>query len=359
MSHGFGVVGLGLIAEFHARAVQALPDADARLVACCSRSPDKAQAFSRKFDCRGYDSLQEFLAHPGLDVVSICTPSGAHLEPALAAAAAGRHLVVEKPLEVTTERCDRIIAAARHAGVSLAGVFQSRFQEAARALKRAVEEGRFGRLVLGDAYVKWHRTQAYYDEGGWHGTRALDGGGALINQSIHAIDLLQWYMGPVESVQAFAGTVGHDRIEVEDNAVAALRFASGAFGVIEGSTAVYPGFLKRIELSGTRGSVVLEEESLRTWEFAEGRAEDEEIRERFSEKGDSGGGAADPGAISFEGHRRQFEDFLQALDSGRPPLVDGPEARKSVAIIEAIYESARDGRLVRLSGEASSGRRQS
>ena len=348
MSCGFGIIGLGLIAEFHARAVQALPEANARLVASCSRSEDKVRSFSRKHDCQGYTSLQEFLRHPGLDVVCICTPSGAHLEPALAAAAAGRHLIVEKPLETTPERCDRIIAAAGKAGVSLAGVFQSRFHEAAAAVKGAVEEGRFGRLVLGDAYVKWYRTQGYYDDGGWHGTRALDGGGALINQSIHAVDLLQWFMGPVESVQAFTGTLGHERIEVEDNAVAALRFAGGALGVIEGSTAVYPGFLKRIELSGTRGSAVLEEETLKTWEFAEARPEDEAIRARFAAGASSGGGAADPAAISFEGHRRQFEEFLQALDSGRPPLVDGTEARKSVAIIHGIYESARRGRLVRL-----------
>jgi UDP-N-acetyl-2-amino-2-deoxyglucuronate dehydrogenase len=348
MSYGFGIVGLGLIAEFHARAIQALSDQDARLVACCSRREEKVRSFAQAFDCQGYTSLEEFLAHPGLDVVSVCTPSGAHLETAVAAAAAGRHLVVEKPLEITQERCERIIDAARSHGVHLAGIFQSRFHEAALTVKRAVEEGRLGRLVLGDAYVKWYRTQKYYDEGGWHGTRALDGGGALINQSIHAIDLLQWFMGPVESVQAFAGTLGHERIEVEDIAVAALRFANGALGVIEGTTASFPGFLKRIELSGTEGSVILEEETIKSWQFAQQRPEDDEIRSRFAAPPSSGGGASDPGAISFEGHRRQYEDFIQALDSGRPPLVDGVEAGKSVAIIQAIYTAARKGRVVKL-----------
>ena len=348
MSYGFGIIGLGLIADFHAKAIQAISGSTGTLVACCSRSPEKAKGFAQKYNCRGYSDLQSFLAHPGLDIVSICSPSGAHLDTALAAAEAGKHVIVEKPLEITPERCDRIIEACEAAKVSLGGIFQSRFSEVAGLIKRTLDQGRFGKLVLGDAYVKWFRSQEYYDDGGWHGTRALDGGGALINQSIHAVDLLQWFMGPVESVQAFAGTIGHERIEVEDIAVAALRFRNGAFGVIEGSTAVYPGFLKRIEICGTKGSVVLEEENLKTWEFAESDPGDEEIRKRHGAGEDSGGGAADPAAISFQGHRRQFEEFITALDEGRAPLVDGSEAKKSVEIIQAIYTSAKKGKAVRL-----------
>jgi UDP-N-acetyl-2-amino-2-deoxyglucuronate dehydrogenase len=196
-------------------------------------------------------------------------------------------------------------------------------------------------MVLGDAYVKWFRSQQYYDDGGWHGTKALDGGGALMNQSIHAIDLLQWYMGKVESVSAYIGTICHENIDVEDNAVAALQFASGAFGVIEGSTAVYPGFLKKIEISGTAGSAVLEEEDLKTWSFAEESPSDEEIRRKYGSVTKTGGGAVDPGAIGIEGHRRQFMDFIQAVETKKPYLLDGIEARKSVAIIVAIYESSR------------------
>jgi predicted dehydrogenase len=347
MSYGFGIVGLGLIADFHAKAIQAISGEKGELVACCSRSADKARGFAEKYGCRGYTDMGEFLADPGLDVVSICTPSGAHLEPALASAKAGKHVIVEKPLEITPRRCDRIIEACGHAGVSLAGVFQSRFSEVAGLVKAAVDQGRFGNLVLGDAYVKWYRSQEYYDEGGWHGTRALDGGGALINQSIHAIDLLLWFMGPVESVTAFIGTIGHQRIEVEDNAVAALRFRNGAFGVIEGSTAVYPGFFKRIEISGTKGSIVLEEETLKTWSFAEEDPEDEKIRTKYGAGSQTGGGAADPAAISFEGHRRQFEEFIIALDEGRPPLVDGREAEKAVGVIQAIYASAKKGKTAK------------
>ena len=219
-------------------------------------------------------------------------------------------------------------------------------------MKRAINGGRFGTLVLGDAYVKWFRSQQYYSEGGWHGTRAMDGGGALINQSIHAIDLLQWFMGEVDTVQAFTATIGHSGIEVEDNAVAAVRFRNGAFGVIEGSTAVYPGFLKRIEISGTAGSMILEEDCLKTWDFAQSDPEDERIRKRFAAAAGTGGGAADPAAISFEGHRRQFEEFIAALDEKRLPLVDGREARKSVEIIQAIYASAAKGKAIRLAGHA-------
>lgn len=349
MSCGFGIVGLGLIADFHARAIQAISGGKGRVIACRSRSREKVEVFAREYGCTGYTSLQEFLAHPGLDIVTVCTPSGAHLETALAAAQAGKHLIIEKPLEITTERCDKIISACRKNEVTLAGIFQSRFHEVAGIIKSALERGRFGKLVLGDAYVKWFRSQEYYDKGGWHGTRKLDGGGALINQSIHAIDLLQWFMGPIESVQAFTGTVGHERIEVEDNAVVALRFKNGAFGVIEGSTSIFPGFLKRIEISGTEGSVILEEESLKAWDFADELPEDDEIRHKFFAKTGTGGGAADPAAIGFQGHRRQFEDFIEALETGRKPLVDGPEARKSVQIIQTIYQSAEKGKIVMLS----------
>ena len=346
MSYGFGIIGLGLIADFHAQAIRAMKQGV--LTACCSRSREKAEAFGAKYDCRAYSSVQEFLAHPGLDMVNICTPSGAHLEPALEAATAGKHLIIEKPLEITLERCRQIIEACDKHSVKCAGIFPSRFHEVTATVKKAIDQGRFGRLVLGDAYVKWYRTQAYYDDGGWKGTQALDGGGALINQSIHAIDLLQWFMGPVESVQAFTATVGHESIDVEDNAVAALRFKNGAFGVIEGSTSAYPGLLKKIEISGTRGTAILEEEDLKTWEFVDELPEDEEIIKKFQGKTETGGGAADPAAIGFHGHQRQFEDMVRALDEDRQPLVDGREARKAVEIILAIYRSAREGRMVDL-----------
>lgn len=346
MAHGIGIVGLGAIADFHAEAAKAIrPDL---LVACCSRDAAKAQAFARRHQCAAYSSIEEFLHHPGLDVVSVATASGYHLEPALAAIAAGKHVIVEKPLETSLDRCDRMIEAAERAGVLLSGVFQSRFAAVSGVVKRAIDAGRFGRISLGDAYIKWYRGQDYYDKNPGRGTWAYDGGGSLMNQGIHAVDLLQWFMGSVTAVSAYTATLGHGGIEVEDNAVAMVRFTNGAFGVIEASTAVYPGFLKRLEISGTRGSVVLEESSLKTWRFLDEKPDDEEIRRSFGVEEYSGGGASDPLAISFEGHRKQLEDLLRAVDEGRPPLIDGLEARKAVEIVLAVYESARSGREVLL-----------
>lgn len=343
---GFAIVGAGMIAGFHARAIRELEGA--RLRAVCSRDPARAGALAREHGADAATDLAAVLARRDVQVVCICTPSGAHLEPAAAAARAGKHVVVEKPIEVTLERADRVIAACRDAGVRLCAIFPSRFHEVSGLIKRAADRGRFGRLALASAYVKWWRSQAYYDTGGWKGTRALDGGGALMNQSIHAIDLLQWLAGPVTEVRALTACLAHERIEVEDTAVAALVFENGALGVIEGATSAWPGFLKRIELSGSRGSVILEEEDLLCWRFEDDGPDDERVRERFRARRSGAGGAADPAAIRHEPHRRQLQDLVDAIRDGRPPLVDGAEGRKALEIILAVYRSAVEGRPVRL-----------
>lgn len=348
MSIGFGIVGVGMIANFHARA---LKDAQgAHLVGCTSRRVEPTQAFADKHECRAFESLEAMLADPEIDAITICSPSGAHLDPALAAAAAGKHIVVEKPLEVTTERCDQIIEACDRAGVRLGAVFQSRFHESSRLMKKAVEAGRFGKITLGDAYVKWFRSQEYYDSGAWRGTWNLDGGGALMNQAIHSVDLLLWLMGPVVEISALTDTLTHERIEVEDVAVANLRFACGALGVIEATTTAYPGSLKRIEISGSHGTAILEEEDIKTWQFAEETPEDEQIRQSMSGRTETGGGAADPAAIGHHGHTALFEEFVAAVSENRPTLLDGREGRRSVEVIRAIYESASTGQRVRLPG---------
>jgi predicted dehydrogenase len=257
-------------------------------------------------------------------------------------------VIVEKPLEITLERCDAIIQACDGAGVRLCAIFNSRFSEGSQLVKKTIDSGRFGALTLGDAYIKWYRTQAYYDSGGWRGTWALDGGGALMNQSIHAIDLLQYFMGPVKAVQAFTDTRAHERIEVEDVAVAALRFENGALGVIEGTTAAYPGLLKKVEISGSKGTVILEEEDIIKWAFDPELPEDTEIRQKFSTKRSGGGGASDPRAISHTNHRRQMENLVNAIETGTQQLVDGREGRKAVEIILAIYKSSQEGRIVHL-----------
>ncbi|MCK9331422.1 MAG: Gfo/Idh/MocA family oxidoreductase, partial [Candidatus Cloacimonetes bacterium] len=268
--YGFGIIGLGMISSFHAKAIASLDDA--YLVAGFDMVPGKAEAFCKdKSGVRPYDKLEGFLANPEIDVVTVTTPSGAHLEVALHAINAHKNVIIEKPMEVTPERIDQLISAAKANHVMLAGVFQSRYMEASRLVKNAIEQGRFGQLTLCNAQVKWYRSQEYYDSVGWRGTWKLDGGGALMNQSIHAIDLLQWFGGPVCEISGVTGLLGHKNIEVEDTAAAVLKFENGAIGVIEGSTAVYPGFLKKIEICGTKGSAVLEEESLTLWKFEEER----------------------------------------------------------------------------------------
>jgi UDP-N-acetyl-2-amino-2-deoxyglucuronate dehydrogenase len=211
-----------------------------------------------------------------------------------------------------------------------------------------VDAGRFGRLTLGETTCKWWRAQAYYDQGGWRGTKALDGGGALMNQAIHNVDLLLWLMGPVTHVSGFSALLAHERIEVEDTAVACLRFKSGALGVIQATTSVYPGLPKTIAIHGDKGSAVVEQEDLLRWEFATEAPEDKDIRHRFAQKVSASGGSSDPSAISHVYHTRQLTDFVQAIQTGRPPAVDGREGRRAVETILAVYEAAATGRVLAL-----------
>jgi UDP-N-acetyl-2-amino-2-deoxyglucuronate dehydrogenase len=270
------------------------------------------------------------------------------MEPAVAAANAGKHVIIEKPLEVTLKRCDKIIDACKRNNVVCSPIFPSRFHGASQALKKAIDAGKFGTLSLGDAYVKWFRTQEYYDSGAWRGTWALDGGGALMNQAIHSVDLLIWLMGPVKSLSAQTATLAHQRIEVEDVATAALKFENGALGVIEATTAAYPGMLKKIEIHGSHGSASIEEEDIKTWEFAKMTAKDKKIAAEFSSRNTTGGGAADPSAIGHAAHAHQFRDVLKSIKQGTQPSIDGAEGRRSVEVILAIYQAAKTNRVVHL-----------
>ncbi len=345
---GFALIGCGMIARFHARALAEVPDA--RLVALVSRREANARAMAEQLglDCVVSTDLGAVLARPDVQAVIITTPSGAHREPAVAAASAGKHVVVEKPLEITTQRCDEIIRACHRHGVQLCTIFPSRFGDANRALKDAVESGRFGRLTLGETTCKWWRPQSYYDEGGWKGTQSLDGGGALMNQAIHNVDLLLWMMGPVTHINGFTATLAHERIEVEDTAVACLRFANGALGVIQATTSVHPGLPKTIAVHGDRGTVIIEQDDVLRWELTPETPEDKAVKERFAQKTGASGGSSNPAAISHVGHARQLADFVRAIRTGSAPLVDGCEGRKAVAVIEAIYQSAAAGKTVAL-----------
>ncbi len=346
MATGFGIVGCGMISNFHAKAIENIRGA--KLVACFDMFGAAADRFAEKQGCKAYHDLSEMLSDSDVDIVTICTPSGAHMDPAVAAANAGKHVIVEKPLEITLKRCDAIIDACRRNKVQLGTIMPSRFSPANVALKEAVQEGRFGRLTLGDTFVKWWRSQEYYDAGGWRGTWGLDGGGAYMNQAIHNVDLIYWFMGDVAEVAAVTDTLAHQRIEVEDVGVAAIRYKNGALGTITATTSAYPGLLKKTEIHGTEGSVIVEQDDVLMWEFAKKSRKDASIRRRFEQKAGGTGGASDPTAISYAGHMEQFKDFIKSIETGKTPLVDGEEGRKSVEIILAIYQSSWTGKRVSL-----------
>lgn len=332
---GFGVVGCGMIGAVQAAAIGQI--GGARLVAVCGRDERRTSEFAARFGATAYTDFDRFLDHPNLRIVTICTPSGMHADQGARAARAGKHVLVEKPIEISLERADQLIDACREAGVKLGVIFQSRFLPAAGKIKRAVDEGRLGRLILGDAYVKWYRAPEYYAAGSWHGTLDLDGGGALINQAIHTVDLLQWVMGPFETALALKSALRYPHIEAEDTLVAALRFQNGALGVIEAATSIKPGFKRRLEISGERGTVILDGDSIGLWAI-EGEEVDQSEQEQITD------GSTNPAAISNEGHRRQLEDMMMAVIEDRPPLVDGIEGRKSLELVEAVYNSVKVSR---------------
>ncbi len=344
-SFGFAILGTGMIAKFHARAILSLPEA--RLVAVCSREVSRAAAFAEAFGCEAFATLDAMLAHPAVDVLVIATPSGAHMEAAVAAARAGKHVLCEKPLEVTLERVDAMINAHREAGTQLGCTFQIRYTPALQPIRDALREGRFGTLTYAGVYVPWWRNDEYYTHSSWHGTRQLDGGGALMNQAIHMIDLLCDLLPPVESVAAFTSSIGHPGIETEDAASAALRFEGGAVGVIYGNTSSWPGQPKRLEITGTHGTVIFVEDGLSIFEFREKRPEDEEVLRRFG-CGHTTHGVRDPAAMTPALHAACFSDFLEALKTGEAFRIDGESARRSVALVRAIYDSAAEQRQVKL-----------
>ncbi len=341
--HGFGIIGCGVIAPFHAKAIAELPGA--RLVAVADAVPERARSLASEFGGEPVD-VDALIARSDVDVVCVCVPNGAHAEMGARVAAAGKHVVVEKPIEVTLEAADRLIAACDAHGVTLSVISQHRWDQGVQALKELVDSGRLGRLVLGDAIVKWYRTQQYFDSGDWRGTWKLDGGGALMNQGVHYVDLLQWVMGPVERVFARTRTSAHERIEVEDIAVAVLSFASGAIGVLECSTAVYPGLAERLEVTGTGGTAIVEAGELKVRELKDEKGETSPYGGKMESSSDGkpeAAAAANPTDISYIGHRQQLRDLLDAIETGRKPAIDGADARKPLEIILAVYESARRG----------------
>jgi len=336
------IIGCGTIGKLHAKAYR---DAkEIQLAAVVDEAQDRAAALGGEFGVPSYARMEEVLARADIDFIDICTPSGMHADAAIAAAKAGKHCIAEKPLDITPQRCDEILAAFRQSGTTLGGVFQHRFADEVRQTKKAIDDGRFGRITLATCSTPWWRTQEYYDSGAWRGTWKFDGGGALMNQSIHAIDLLVWLAGPIKTVTARTALLAHERIEVEDVAVAVCEFESGALGVIQGTTAAYPGWGVRHEIMGADGMAYLVNDNLELWKLR-----DEEGAEKPPAAAPASAGAAsDPTALAGSLFTRNFDDIARAARKGTVPCVSGPEAKKPVEVICAIYQSARTGKSVSL-----------
>ena len=337
-SLGFGIWGTGIIAEFHALALKQIPNA--KLIAAYNRTPEKGLQFCQKHQISFAETPEALLKNPAIDIVCICTASGNHLEPALACAQAGKHIAIEKPLEVTLPRCNQITQACNQAGVILGGILPRRFGHGAVALKKAIQEGRFGQITLASALIPWWRSQEYYDSAAWRGTKKLDGGGALMNQGIHTIDLLQWMLGPVKRVSATLGTVAHKNIEVEDIATGWIEFNNGARATIAGTTTCWSqnGLPAEIRIHGTTGSAILLDDKLVTFEFKESQPSDKNLISQATQ----GAGANDPRAIDYIWHKTNLEEIIHAVRENKKPSIDGVEGRKAVELILALYQSAQN-----------------
>lgn len=325
----FGIIGCGSISRVHIEALKACKNA--KLVAACDVYRPNLDKVVLAEGIKGYTDYHEMLTNPDIDVVTILTASGMHAKIGIEAAKAGKHVVVEKPIDVTLEAAYCLIDVCRENNVKLCCIFQHRFDDSVQALKRAVTAGDFGRLNCCCCHTKWYRNQAYYDSVAWRGTWAMDGGGALMNQSIHYIDLMQYIMGDVDEVMGYTGMLAHERIETEDVAVASLRFQNGALGLIEGTTSAYPGFSTRLDVHGQRGSVILENDAVAFWQFENGLACDDALRIKGEQP-----------------HRYQLQDIVDAILENRNPRVTGEDALQSLKIVLAIYESARTKKPVKV-----------
>jgi len=367
------IVGCGTIAPTHIDAIRSAPEMGAAVTACCDVVPERAAAFAGQYGVPVM-SWSEVLADPDIDAVAICTPSGLHAELGVPALKAGKHVIIEKPLDITPEACDRLIAAQGETGRVVASVSQHRFDPATVFVRDAIERGDLGSVALAEARVTWYRTQHYYDSGDWRGTWALDGGGCLMNQGVHTVDLMLWLCGRATSVYAQTRTLGHERIEVEDCVAATVTFENGAIGTIIASTAAYPGFPVRLAVHGTNGTAIIEGDALQTFAIMGEKAVYGHPAAAHA-VGIATGGTRSMGTVSTaipepaqdiadamstdseypgapakwgDSHRAQIADFVRCCRSGGTPLVDAVQGKAAVELILAVYESARSGQVVKL-----------
>src|SRR5437899_2187225 len=326
------LVGVGNITVTHARAARAISGVE--ISAIHGTNAEKLAHLCREYGGTPYHDFDAFLQHRPMDLVVIGSPSGLHAAQGIAAATHGLHVLTEKPIEISTARADNLIEAAKQSKVQLGVIFQDRMKPQILQLKNWLDQGLLGKPLFVDARVKWYRPPEYYANSRWRGTLALDGGGALINQGVHTVDLLLWLLGDVVRVEARTGTLLH-KIEAEDTAAAILEFASGALGVLHATTAAYPGYPRRVEIAGTEGTVILEHDRIIAANLRNAAAaiESAPLDENLS--------SSTATVSDFRGHQSVLEDFLQAIQQNRAPACDGIEGRRSLALIEAIYRAAK------------------
>lgn len=346
---GFGVVGLGM-GSYHADAI--IKAKGARLVAVCDIDEDRLNREVEKYKVKGYENYEDMLKDPEVEVINICTPSGMHVDMAVPAVKAGKNIIVEKPVDIRVEKIDELIEEGKNAGVKMGAIFQSRTTPLNKRIKDVIEKGRLGKLIGVHAMLPWYRAQSYYQgrHGSWKGTWNMDGGGSLMNQGVHTVDLLQWIAGRVKSVFGAFGVFGHD-IEAEDKTAAILKFENGAVGTLTTTTCAYPGLSQIVLIHGDKGTISWGEDQLNSWKI-QGEREKEEEAEMLSLYGprEKRGGttASDPMAVGSSGHVGLVEDMVQAILENREPMISIESAKHAVEIINAIYESGRTGKEVQI-----------
>ena len=336
-----GILGGGNISGTHARAAAAIPGV--KLVAFHGSNHERTAKLAEPYGAPVYDNLDGFLSHQPMDIVAIGSPSGLHAQQGIAAARRRLHVLVEKPLDITTNRADELIAACDNAGVKLGIFFQDRLRPAVAEIKKMIDSGELGRPVMIAGRVRWYRPPEYYSQSKWRGTWVLDGGGALMNQAIHTVDLVQWMFGPIARVSATVATRVHE-IEVEDTAAAVIEFASGAIGTIEAATSLYPGYPRRLEVTGSNGTVILEDDKLVRIDLRSSSPASSAVAAPPAAGAPEN--VSSPVVSDASAHQRVIEDFIQTIRTGRVPACDGREGRRSVELVEAIYAAAKTGQPV-------------
>jgi UDP-N-acetyl-2-amino-2-deoxyglucuronate dehydrogenase len=335
------VVGTGTVGSWHTATIPKVPGC--KLVAICDIRQEratKALNYASLTDIPIYTDAAEMYRNEQIDAVHVCTPSGDHMDPAIAAMKAGKNVVVEKPMEIHADRIDKMIETSKQCGVRLAGIFQNRWNESNAAIKKAVDGGRFGRVAWAAAVTPWYRTNEYYKEVDWRGTWNLDGGGAVMNQGVHQVDLMQWVMGPVKTLSAYGSSRIHASIETEDTLTCALQFQSGAYGTFVSTTAMWPGGSTRLEVGGEFGTAV-SDDCLRRFEFQQKQQSDQELIDRLGPNRPKNVGGGSSNIIALDLHGQNIKHIYDAWAEGRDADTAGPEARKAVVIIEAMYASMR------------------